>query len=491
MIKEQIYIDNILRHIPGCIFWKDRDGVYLGCNQMEAEMVGLSSPEHLIGKTDYALSWKCIADQLRETDARIMRTGTPEEIIETPTLADGRQIMMLTKKSPLYDDENNIIGIIGVSLDMTDRVKAEKLEIQHELQKIKIGEQEEFRKFTARVAHDIAFPLTSLEHFAKCCAGLSDGHHATLINIITSIRNIANDLLGKYMQDCRNAYSEQEQYILISLTLQELINQKQYQYKESKIKLNYSYDPAMKFVFIKCDQSNFSRMVSNIINNAVEALEDESGLIDISFQVEEQIVKIIVKDNGKGMPKELVDKINHHLPVGTTKKNGHGLGFGQIMNTIKLYNGTLSIESTKEKGTIVTITLPLSEYPDWMADKITLSKGSTIVILDDDPSILRLWKTLLKDHSKNLNLFFFKNYHEAFSFIETIEDKENIFLIADLKLKSGNLDRFHLILKNDLMERMMIVTDNQSDKIIHDLASQSRLKILPKQFISDIPIIVE
>ncbi|MDR0678199.1 MAG: PAS domain-containing sensor histidine kinase [Holosporaceae bacterium] len=491
MIKEQIYIDNILKHIPGCIFWKDKNGVYLGCNQMEAEMVGLSSPEHIIGKTDYALSWKCIADLLRETDKRIMRTGIPEEIIETPTLADGRQIMMLTKKSPLYDNKNNIIGIIGVSLDMTDRVRAEKLEIQHELQKIKISEQEEFRKFTARVAHDIAFPLASLEHFSKCCEGLSDNHHATLMNIITSIRNIANDLLNKYMQDCRDACSEQEEYILLSLILQELISHKKYQYKESKVKLNYSYDPNIKFTFIKCDQSNFGRMISNIINNAVEALENESGIIDISFSVEEQTVRIAVKDNGKGMPKEMVDKINHHFPVGTTKKNGHGLGFGQITNTIKRYDGQLFIESTEGKETIVTITFPLSEYPDWIADKITLYKGNMVVILDDDPVILRTWKTLLKDYSKHLNLFFFEDCDEAFSFIESLEDENNIFLIADLKLKSGNLNRFYMILKNNLRERTLIVSDTQSDKIIHDLVSQSRLKILPKQFISDIPIILK
>ncbi|MDR1982859.1 MAG: PAS domain-containing sensor histidine kinase [Holosporaceae bacterium] len=491
IIKEQIYIDNILKHIPGCIYWKDKNGVYLGCNRMEAEMVGFTSPEQVIGKTDYALSWKCIADVLRETDTRIMRTGIPEEIIEAPTLADGRQIMMLTKKSPLYDNENNVIGIIGVSLDMTDRIKAEQLEIRNELQKIKIEEQEEFRKFTARVAHDIASPLTSLEHFAKCCEGLSDHYYATLISIIKSIKNIANDLLSKYMQDCHNAYSEQEQYILLSLALQELISHKKYQYRKSQIKLNYFYNPAMKLTFIKCDQSNFSRMISNAINNAIEALENESGTIDISFGIEDQTVKITIKDDGKGMSKEFVDKINNYFPIGTTKTDGHGLGFGQIVNTVKLYNGKLFVESTEGKGTTLIITFPVAEHPEWIADSVKLRKGNIVIVVDDDSVTLDLWKTLLQKHAQSLQLAFFTDCNEAFSFIESIEDKNNLLLLADLKLQSGNLNGLYMILQNDLQGRVLLVTSTQSDKMIHDFVLQSRVKILPKLFISDIPIVVE
>jgi hypothetical protein len=55
----------------------------------------------VIGKTDYDLLWKSAANTLRETDQRIMQTKVPEEVIETPTIANGKTIVMLTKKSPL------------------------------------------------------------------------------------------------------------------------------------------------------------------------------------------------------------------------------------------------------------------------------------------------------------------------------------------------------------------------------------------------------
>ncbi|MDR2251785.1 MAG: PAS domain-containing protein, partial [Endomicrobium sp.] len=146
-LKMRHYINNILEYVPGCIYWKDVNGVYLGCNQMEVEVLGLNSSEQMIGKTDYQLPWKNIATRLEKTDKQIMETKIPEEVIETPTLADGKTLVMLTKKSPLYDEKWNVVGIIGVSIDITDRKKKEELETKLKL-------QEELYRVTKDVAHD-------------------------------------------------------------------------------------------------------------------------------------------------------------------------------------------------------------------------------------------------------------------------------------------------------------------------------------------------
>ncbi|MDR3071352.1 MAG: PAS domain-containing protein, partial [Endomicrobium sp.] len=132
--RKQSYMESVLQHIPVPIYWKSLNGIYLGCNQEEVNMLGLKSPKDIVGKTDYELSWKCIADVLRETDQRIMSTLIPESIIELPKLANGKDAIMLTKKSPLYDSENNVIGIIGVSIDITERKRAEELQKKLEIQ---------------------------------------------------------------------------------------------------------------------------------------------------------------------------------------------------------------------------------------------------------------------------------------------------------------------------------------------------------------------
>jgi PAS domain S-box-containing protein len=118
MDKKQVKINDILEVALGCIYWKDVDGAYLSCNQAEAEVLGFKSSKEVIGKTDYDLSWKEAAKILEKTDQRIMKTETPEELLEYLTLATGKAIIMLTKKSPLYNDKGNVIGIIGVSIDI-------------------------------------------------------------------------------------------------------------------------------------------------------------------------------------------------------------------------------------------------------------------------------------------------------------------------------------------------------------------------------------
>lgn len=57
-LQTQLYVNNILQYIQGCIYWKDINGAYLGCNLMEAELLGLNSPGEIIGKTVHDLSYK-------------------------------------------------------------------------------------------------------------------------------------------------------------------------------------------------------------------------------------------------------------------------------------------------------------------------------------------------------------------------------------------------------------------------------------------------
>lgn len=92
----KIYLDNILRNTPGSIYWKDKEGRYLGCNAFQASMAGVSSAAEMIGKTDYELPWKKSADVIRATDKRIMETQQSESLIETALLTDNIKIIMLT-----------------------------------------------------------------------------------------------------------------------------------------------------------------------------------------------------------------------------------------------------------------------------------------------------------------------------------------------------------------------------------------------------------
>ncbi|MCU0516801.1 MAG: PAS domain S-box protein [Oscillatoria sp. Prado101] len=123
--KSQQMLQLVLDNIPQYIFWKDRDSVFLGCNVGFARVAGLSSPEEIVGKTDYELPWtKEQTEFFRSCDARIMGTDTPEyNIIEPALLADGQPAWFETNKIPLHDSEGNVVGILGTIEDITERMR--------------------------------------------------------------------------------------------------------------------------------------------------------------------------------------------------------------------------------------------------------------------------------------------------------------------------------------------------------------------------------
>ena len=119
----------VLDTIPQLVCWKDRNSIYLGCNQAFADIAGLLSPEEIVGKTDRDLPWKQEeADFYVECDRRIMSSGQAElGIIETQLTAQGQETYIETNKSPLLDEQGKVIGILGSIQDVTLKKEAEKI----------------------------------------------------------------------------------------------------------------------------------------------------------------------------------------------------------------------------------------------------------------------------------------------------------------------------------------------------------------------------
>ncbi len=108
--------------IAASIYWKDKDGYILGCNKYMLKMAGVSNRSEIIGKTDYELVWKDYADKIRAADIFAMKTGsyTGEEHVALP---NGEQRAYFSTKTQLRDNKGKVIGIAGVSFDITDQKK--------------------------------------------------------------------------------------------------------------------------------------------------------------------------------------------------------------------------------------------------------------------------------------------------------------------------------------------------------------------------------
>ncbi len=115
----------VLDNIPQSIYWKDRNSVFLGCNKALADDLGYSDPSEVIGKTDYDICSKELADTYRADDSIVMASGQPKySFEEMQTRADGQKVWLNTSKVPIRDEAGTVIGVLGISRDVTERREA-------------------------------------------------------------------------------------------------------------------------------------------------------------------------------------------------------------------------------------------------------------------------------------------------------------------------------------------------------------------------------
>ncbi len=119
-------LESIIYNLPAHVYWKNKNGVYLGCNDMQAKSLGLSSHENIIGKTDYDFCSKEEAEIIRANDTRVMTSGSTNLVEEKIIAADGLAVTYLSQKVPFYDVNSNIMGILGISIDISDIKRKEE-----------------------------------------------------------------------------------------------------------------------------------------------------------------------------------------------------------------------------------------------------------------------------------------------------------------------------------------------------------------------------
>jgi len=121
-------LQTVLDNIPLGVFWKNRDGAYLGANREAATSAGFASTAEMVGKTDFDVAG-ATPEQIeffRKTDRAVMESGQPRrDILEPITRHDGHTDWLNTHKVPLTNDAGEIIGVLGACENVTERLKAE------------------------------------------------------------------------------------------------------------------------------------------------------------------------------------------------------------------------------------------------------------------------------------------------------------------------------------------------------------------------------
>ena len=119
-------LQQVIETMPSAIFWKDRKSHYLGCNRAFAGFAGLEAVADIVGKSDHELVWEQQADCFYDWEQKVMADDRSELNIVEPVLQiGGRQAWLKTSKIPLHNNDGQVIGILGVIEDITERKELE------------------------------------------------------------------------------------------------------------------------------------------------------------------------------------------------------------------------------------------------------------------------------------------------------------------------------------------------------------------------------
>lgn len=352
-------------------------------------------------------------------------------------------------------------------------------------------------ELASQVSHDIRSPLSALTMLMNNIHELPESKRILARNSIQRINDIANHLIEKSKAMAKSASSElnikdQTDSIieLVPAIIDTIISEKRLQYRdhigvEIEAELKDSYG-----AFAKINSLELKRVVSNLINNSVEALPDQKGKVFTSVVTKSDTIEIIIKDNGNGIPEHILDKLGErgltHGKEGST--SGSGLGIYHAMKTVESFGGQLVISSEIGKGTTITISLPKAHPPFWFVDKINVNPDLKIIICDDDLTIHQIWNGRIKSIcGEQIEVINFTS-GELFKKWIKENEKANYLCLVDFELINQLQTGLDLIEQLKLHEKSILVTSRYEEQHIKQRCEKISLRIIPKAMVGYVPI---
>jgi PAS domain S-box-containing protein len=349
----------VMDTIPQHIFWKDRNSVYLGCNQNFARVAGVGSPDEIVGKTDYDLAWKREeAEFFRKIDQEVMQSQQPKyHIIEPQYQAEGKEAWLDTNKIPITDEHGKVVGMLGTYEDITERIKAEdQLHKTNEKLNKTVAELD---RFVYSASHDLGAPLKSilgLIHIAK-----KDRDPQQMEEYLTYIENSVHKLeqviqsLISYSRNSRLAINKE------SFRFGDLVQEirDELAYLPDAPKVHYDLRQGRNTV-LDTDRQRLKLILHNLINNSIKYSDPEKAqtVIQLAMQHRNGHYNISVTDNGIGIAKEAIDKIFTMFYRGTEHSEGTGLGLYIVKETVRMLNGDIVVHSVPGTSTVFKVKIP-------------------------------------------------------------------------------------------------------------------------------------
>lgn len=333
------------------IFEQSKDAVFLANEQLVFRDVN-NATSSLLNYSKDQLTGVSLYDLLDEKEKnyvaeRIASAGVVHdcEIELQPRNGEKKYCILSLSREKDTDGGSFIHGLLH---DITELKRAEKATLQAE----KLAAA---GRLVQTLAHEVRNPLNninlSLEQLHNEIAHLNDSE--IYLEIIQRNSKRISDIITELLNSSRPAEISLHRKPL-QVILDESISAALDRITLQKVKLEIQYSE--KAAFVKADAEKLKLAFLNIIINAVEAMEEEKGILNITIDTEKENHVVRISDNGSGIAEENLSKLFE--PYFTSKRNGLGLGLASTLNILQAHKGRIEVASALNRGTVFTIYFP-------------------------------------------------------------------------------------------------------------------------------------
>ncbi len=428
-MNAEVVLDNLLSHMLGHLYWKNTEGVYLGCNDKQAQSLGLQKGKEVVGKTDFELWPVEVASRFSENDSSVIKTGHPK-VIEEQSKIHGKSATMLSLKAPMKDAHGQITGVLGISIDISQQKEAQAKLI--EAKEAAEAADKAKTEFLENMRHDIRTPLAGIIGAAELIKKSVEEPFGTeeiktLADHLVTSGNALSHLLNEVLEIINVASGEiplQKKKFNLQEKLLHIIKLNRCKADQKNLKLILKYDHTIPRYLVG-DAMRIQRLILELITNALNFTE--TGQVKVtailaSKHKKSVVIKINVEDTGIGIAPDkqqaIFTRFKRLTPSYEGIYKGAGLGLAIVKQFIDELEGEIYVESKPQAGSIFTCVLPLKEAlldescgadqtlidttdnPDSKAKKVHHLPLANFYGLEPSPSAKKLMRVLLIEDDK-------------------------------------------------------------------------------------------
>jgi len=436
----------VLDSIPVRVFWKDKNLDFLGCNRLYAMDAGYKNPRQMIGKSDFDMSWRDQADLYRADDLRVIKSKKPKLGYEEPrTTPGGNEIWLRTSKSPLRNLDGEVIGILGMYEDITERKIAEKILNRAKLEAERANQAKS--QFLSSMSHELRTPLNAILGFAQLLEHdpghpLLDGQKESvehikaggshLLHLINEILELAKIESGHLELDIQSTKPEDVFYETIPMA-QALAERRDLTF----------HIPALEHHWpnILVDTMRLKQVLLNLLSNAVK-YNVEGGEFTLSCDVDDVSLTIKVSDTGTGIsPEGLKDLFQPFTRLGYENSDIEGAGIGLTISKelVELMGGEIGVQSVVGEGSTFCVKFPIADGGGTERVEPTVTKQQkledvqhvgTVLYVEDNETNLLLMESIFEQFP-NLRLITAKSAEHGMDIVKAVHPD---FIMLDIAL---------------------------------------------------------